>query len=148
MSTDAHHACIAITHVARWICPSRGRLVSLVLQVRHFRCPNRVCPRYARLALPLPHLLLPCAQRTSRLRESLRELGEEGGGQAGARISKQQGMARSASTVLRLLRQGPLPTPPPVKALGVDEWVYSFGQSFGTAARPRTALSAKLITPN
>jgi hypothetical protein len=34
----------------------------------------------------LPHLLLPRAQRTSRLRESLRELGEEGGGQAGARM--------------------------------------------------------------
>ena len=97
--------------------PSSRRPIWLVLQVRHFRCPNCACPRKT-FAEPLADLLLPRAQRTSRLRESLRELGEEGGGQAGARMSKQQGMACSASTVLRLLRYSPLPNPPPVKVLG------------------------------
>ncbi|HEU5384015.1 MAG TPA: hypothetical protein VFV38_52135 [Ktedonobacteraceae bacterium] len=50
----------------------------------------------------MPDLPLPHAQRTSRLRESLQKLGEEGGGEAGARMRKQQGMAWSSSTVLRL----------------------------------------------
>jgi transposase len=88
--------------------PSSGRPISLLLHVRHFRCPNRTCPRKT-FAEPLPDLLLPYAQRTSRLRESLRQLGEEGGGQSGARLSKRQGMTCSASTVLRLLRHGSLP---------------------------------------
>jgi len=111
--------------------PSSGRQISLALQVRHFRCSNRACPRKT-FAEPLPNFLSPYAQRTSRLRESLRKLGEETGGEAGARLSKQQGMTCSASTVLRLLLHDPLSAPAPTKVVGVDEWAYSFGQRCGT----------------
>src|SRR5437660_12535977 len=55
--------------------PSSGRRVSLILLVRHFRCANALCSRKT-FAEPLPNLLLPHAQRTSRLCESLRTLGE------------------------------------------------------------------------
>jgi len=111
--------------------PSSGRPVALVLRVRHFRCANAVCPRKT-FAEPLPNLLLPHAQRTSRLQENLRALGEVEGFEAGAQVSKRQGMACSAETLLRLVRHAALPASPAVKVLGVDEWAWRKGQSYGT----------------
>lgn len=106
--------------------PSSGQPISLLLYVRHFRCSNRQCPRKT-FAEPLPDLLLPHAQRTSRLQESLRRLGETAGGEASARVSTQLGMACSPDTVLRLVRHASLPVPPPVMVLGVDEWAWRKG---------------------
>jgi hypothetical protein len=60
--------------------------------VRNFRCANALCPRKT-FAESLPNLLLPHAQRTTRLRESLQALGEEVGGEAGARASLPAGDA-------------------------------------------------------
>jgi len=111
--------------------PSSGRPVRLLLQVRRFRCANSRCPRKT-FAEPFPHLVAPRAQRTSSVRDILRVIGEALGGEAGARLSQQLAMKCSPATVLRLVRQAPLPSSSTVRVLGVDEWAWRKGQSYGT----------------
>jgi hypothetical protein len=77
--------------------PSSEQPISLVLLVRHFRCSNGACSRKT-FAEPFPHFLSPYTQRTSRLQERLRKLGEATGGEAGAHLSKQQAMAKKVCT--------------------------------------------------
>lgn len=111
--------------------PSSGRAVRLLLRVRRFRCPNPICQRKT-FAEPFPHLVAPHAQRTGAVRDLLRVIGEAMGGEAGARLSQKLAMKCSPATVLRLIRQGPLPTSAHVRVVGVDEWAWRKGQRYGT----------------
>ncbi|SRR5581483_10979855 len=111
--------------------PSSGRPVRLCLQVRRFRCSNPACQRKT-FAEAFPHLLAPRVQRTSSARELLRVIGEAMGGEAGARLSQRLAMKCSPATVLRLVRQEPLPSSENVRVVGVDEWAWRKGQRYGT----------------
>jgi transposase len=111
--------------------PSSGRPVRLVIEVRRFRCPNAACGRKT-FAEPLPLLVAPHAQRTRAVQDLLRVLGEVVGGEAGARLSHRLAMACSPDTLLRLVRRAPLPSPSPVRVLGVDEWAWRKRKSYGT----------------
>jgi transposase len=66
------------------------------------------------------------------VRDLLRVIGEAMGGEAGARLSQKLAMKCSPATVLRLVRQSPLPSSAQVRVVEVDEWAYSFGQRYGT----------------
>lgn len=111
--------------------PSSGRPVRLLLQVRRFRCATPTCRRKT-FAETFPHLLAPYAQRTSPVQVMLRVIGEAVGGEAGARLSQRLAMKSSPTTVLRLIRQAPLPSSQSVRVVGVDEWAWRKGQRYGT----------------
>lgn len=111
--------------------PSSGRPVRLLLQVRRFRCSNPTCRRKT-FAEAFPHLLAPHAQRTSSAQDVLRVIGEAMGGRAGARLSQRLAMKCSPASILRLVRQAPLPSSSAVRVVGVDEWAWRKGQSYGT----------------
>ena len=80
----------------------------------------------------LPALVQPSARMTNRLRLMLQTIGLATGGEVGARLASRLGMQVSPPTLLRCLRAIPSPSSKPVRVLGIDDWSYKRGQTFGT----------------
>lgn len=107
------------------------RRLQLQLAVRRFFCDNAACERKT-FAERFPALLAPWARRTDRLAAQQRQVGMELGGEAGARLLAQLAMPTSADTVLRLVCRPPAETHPTPRVLGIDDWAWRKGQSYGT----------------
>ena len=107
------------------------RPVVIHLQVRRLRCLNPACRRTT-FAETWPEWLRPRAQRTTRLAQLQRAVGVALGGEAGHRLLRHLHEVTSADTLLRLIRCHPLPTPPDLHVLGVDDFSFRRGQTYGT----------------
>jgi transposase len=101
------------------------------LLVRRFRCRNPVCQRQL-FTERLPEVVPPSARRTVRLTEALRDLAFTAGGNAGSHLSAKLGVGSSASTLVRILRSTRSPTPSAPKVVGLDEWAWRKGRTYGT----------------
>ena len=111
--------------------PLLGRTVQVALRVRRFCCHNAVCARRT-FAECLPALIAPHARRTRRLAAAQSAVAVALGGEAGARLLPRLAMPTSADTLLRLVRQQPLPATSTPTALGVDDWSFKRGSTYGT----------------
>ena len=111
--------------------PSLGSAVNLDLHVRRFYCRNAACARRT-FAERWPELLRPHARRTCRLAEAQARVGAALGGEGSARLLQRLSMPASADTVLRLIRNLPLPEPEPPRVVGVDDWAMCKGRTYGT----------------
>ena len=111
--------------------PSLGRPVRLDLEVRRLRCINAACPRRT-FAERVPSLVAPRARRTRRLAEAQSRIGFATSAAAGARLARALEMPASASTVLRLLHAAPVCRAGAPRAIGVDDWAWRKGRSYGT----------------
>src|SRR5438270_9867256 len=69
---------------------------------------------------------------TNRLREALVALGLTTSAQVSERLAPSLGMLVSAPTLLRRLRAVACPPPTSVRILGVDDWAWKKGQTYGT----------------
>ena len=111
--------------------PLLGRAVQIALRVRRFRCRNAACARRT-FAERLPGLLAAHARRTHRLAAAQGAVAVALGGAAGARLLPRLAMPTSADTLLRLVCALALPVAPTPSALGVDDWAFKRGSTYGT----------------
>jgi transposase len=108
-----------------------GHRLRLRLNVRRFFCANLACERKT-FAERLPGILKPFARRTNRLNETLCGIGHALGGEAGSRRAEHLAMPVSPDTLLRLIRQSDLPPLDTPAVLGVDDFAWKKGRTYGT----------------
>ena len=111
--------------------PCGGRRVTLALTVRKFVCRTPGCPRTI-FTERLPALVQSYARMTNRLSEALQSLGFATCGQVGERFAPKLGMYVSGPTLLRRMRTVSIPPPKSVRVLGIDDWSWKKGVSYGT----------------
>jgi transposase len=112
--------------------PCQGRIATVQVQARRFRCANTDCPRRI-FTKRLPEVVRPWARRSERLADVQRHLGLALGGAAGARLADRLAMPISGARLLRLVvARTALPTPPQPRVVGIDEYAKRRGLTYGT----------------
>ncbi len=111
--------------------PCGGRRVTLALTVRKFVCRTPDCPRQI-FTERLPELVRSYARMTNRLAEALQTLGFATCGEVGERFAPKLGMAVSGPTLLRRMRTCSYTPPASVSILGIDDWAWKKGATYGT----------------
>ena len=116
--------------------PWQGVTVRIRLSTRKFRCRNALC-RQKIFCERLPDVVETYARRTLRLDGALTWLAFALGGEAGARTAERLRMKTGGDTLLRLIRrsarkQSLSPAGNKPKVIGVDDWAWRKGCTYGT----------------
>ena len=105
--------------------------IHLWLRVRRFACFNPECSR-ATFSEMYPDWLSPYSHRTERLKALHTQMGLSVGGEAGAALLKELNQPASADTVLCEVLKLELPKFETPRVLGVDDWAFRKGYTYGT----------------
>lgn len=111
--------------------PCAGQQVQLILYVRKFFCETAHCVRKV-FSERLLYLVAPWAQMTTRLNEALQTIGLATCGRLGARLAARLGIMASWMTIVRRIMALPTPQAEHVECLGLDDFAFRRGRTFGT----------------
>src|SRR5947209_7517856 len=121
------------SHYTRMVAdlPCAGFRIQLILHVRRFFCDSADCIRKI-FTERLPAFVLPRARLTVRLCEALQSLGLATSGELGTRLAARLAMQTSPTTILLCLMTLPLDPVKPVIQVGIDDFAFRRGRTFGT----------------
>lgn len=105
--------------------------VNWQLWVKKFFCKNEACPKKI-FTERLAPIVTPYARKTQRLISQSCQIAMALGGKAGERLSHHLNYRVSRQTLLSLICRLPLKEIKDLKVVGVDDWAYRKGQSYGT----------------
>ena len=108
-----------------------GHQVQLILHVRKFFCTNPDCSRKI-FVERLTAFLEPWARVTTRLGQQIEAIGLASCGRLGARLGARLRIAISRTSILRRVMKLATKTTDKVVHLGVDDFSFRRGRTFGT----------------
>ena len=110
--------------------PWHGLPVTLEVRARRFFCDEPSCERRI-FCERLPEVAAR-ARKTGRLEEALLAIALELGGRAGARLALEPGIVAARDALLKRIKVAPLPEVGKIRVLGVDDFAFKKGSTYGT----------------